>query len=725
MIESPPPGPAPAGDVPHPPPPPASAGRLGFTGADIPPGDVYDKCVRCGLCLPTCPTYVETLVETSSPRGRIALIKSVAEGYLDLTSPGFVHQMSECLDCRACEAVCPSGVEYGQLLEPARTQVQRSKGSSQPWHERLIRTATIGALFANMGLMRLVATLLRFYQRSGIQAALRGSGLLRALGLEKLEAMAPRVSRRFFVPRGQRWAALGRRKTTAFMHAGCVMHVAFADVDEATVRVLQRAGCDVLAPSDQGCCGAITIHAGDMDRGRALAKRNIAAFERSGADVYVINAAGCGSALKEYGHLFAADPQWHERAVAFSSRVRDVLELLDEIGISPELGPIDAVVTYQEPCHLAHAQRITAAPRRLLAQIPGLELREMRESSLCCGSAGIYNVTQPEMAERLGRRKIERIAEVVAADRRDRESRVRAADRQRAPRRRQPRRREAHRHPARRVVRELQVFDERRPAQRRFQRRIAFERTQQPGDPEQAQDLAFRDDERDAAALLLRPPLTADQGAQARRVDEFEPAEVDDHLVHAALERFDEGSAHGRRGRDVEGARQFDHLRTRFGRPHVDREVFAAGHPHSSSLVFAPLGDGAVLEAHHGAPGAFAPRIGRAFDRKSIHDCDQRSLTDEGVDVESPSGTIPKEPRPAFGDRLPSGDRFAPRLSIDAVRPEMCGREVGVARPPGREEPFERSPIHPRAVRAGRAAAPRRAKVALPARSMLPACCEC
>jgi glycolate oxidase iron-sulfur subunit len=191
------------------------------------------------------------------------------------------------------------------------------------------------------------------------------------------------------------------------------MHVAFAEWNEASVRVLTRAGVEVVVPREQGCCGAITIHAGEMDRGRELAKRNIAAFERSGADVYVINAAGCGSALKEYGQLFGTDPAWHDRALAFSAKVRDITEFLDEIGLGPGLGALDAVVTYQDPCHLAHAQRITAAPRRLLAQIPGLEIREMNESSLCCGSAGIYNVTQPEMAGRLGRRKVEHVIEVA------------------------------------------------------------------------------------------------------------------------------------------------------------------------------------------------------------------------------------------------------------------------------------------------------------------------
>ena len=386
-----------------------------FVAPDVPPDDVFNRCVRCGLCLPTCPTYVETLVETSGPRGRIALIKAVAEERLDLLSPGFVHQMSECLDCRACEAVCPSGVEYGRILEPARTQVVRAMAPAQSWWARLGRAVLIGELFGNMGMMRAAARLLAFYQRSGLRDLVRASGILRLAGLQDVEALAPRISSRFFIPRGQRFTpSPGAPRATAFLHAGCIMHVAFAEWNEATVRVLGAAGVEVVVPRDQGCCGAITIHAGEMPRGRELAKRNIVAFERSGADVYVINAAGCGSALKEYGELFHDDPDWHDRAVAFSSKVRDVLEYLDEIGL-PEgaLGPLQGIVTYQDACHLAHAQRITAAPRRLLASIPGLEIREMAESSLCCGSAGIYNVTQPEMSQRLQRRKVERIVEVA------------------------------------------------------------------------------------------------------------------------------------------------------------------------------------------------------------------------------------------------------------------------------------------------------------------------
>jgi glycolate oxidase iron-sulfur subunit len=341
------------------------------------------------------------------------LIRAVAEGQLDLTSPGFMHQMSECLDCRACEAVCPSGVRYGELLEPARTQIVRATAPTRSPSASFGRSVLIGTLFSQLWFMRLVASFMRFYQRSGLQAFARSSGILRALRLDELEALAPRMSSPFFVAAGQRFSAQGTRKATAFLHAGCIMHVAFADWNEASVRVLNRAGIDVIVPADQGCCGAITIHAGEMDRGRALAKRNIASFERSGADVYVINAAGCGSALKEYGQLFHEDPAWHERAVAFSAKVRDITEYLDQVGVGPGLGNVNAVVTYQDPCHLAHAQRITAAPRRLLAQIPGLEIREMEESSLCCGSAGIYNVTQPEMAGRLGRRKVQHVLDVT------------------------------------------------------------------------------------------------------------------------------------------------------------------------------------------------------------------------------------------------------------------------------------------------------------------------
>jgi glycolate oxidase iron-sulfur subunit len=378
---------------------------------------VYNKCVRCGLCLPTCPTYLETMTETSGPRGRISLIKAVDEERLDLLSPGFVHQMSECLDCRACAAVCPSGVQYGELVEAARAQIEKATAPRRGILARFTRWFVLQALFGNLRLMRIAAALMRFAQRSGLQALARNTGLVKLMGLQEAEAIAPPISSDFFVPRNQRYEAENAERTV-FLHAGCVMHVAFADWDRATVRVLQRNGCTVLVPEDQGCCGAIAVHAGELDFGRELAKRNIASFERSGAEYYIINAAGCGSTLKEYGHLLKEDPAWAERAAAFSARVRDVLEFLDEIGLAPDMGIVRATVTYQDACHLAHAQRITAPPRRLLMQIPGVTLREMNESSVCCGSAGIYNVTEPEMAKRLGHRKAENViaaqADIVA-----------------------------------------------------------------------------------------------------------------------------------------------------------------------------------------------------------------------------------------------------------------------------------------------------------------------
>jgi glycolate oxidase iron-sulfur subunit len=348
------------------------------------------------------------LTETSSPRGRISLIKSVAEGHLDLLSPGFVHQMSECLDCQACEAVCPSGVHYGALIENARAQVERAQAPTRSPAQRFFRSALLLGLFAHLDRMRALASIVRFAQRTGLETLARRLGIVRLLGLEAAAAMAPRISDTFFVPSDQRYETKNA-KAIAFLHVGCVMQVAFARVHEASVRVLQRAGCTVVVPADQGCCGAIAVHAGERDFSRELARRNISAFERSGADVYVVNAAGCGSALKEYDELLAEDPRWAQRAKRFVSRVRDITEVLDGLELDTNIGRLDVSVTYQEPCHLAHAQRVTGAPRRLLQRVPGLRLIEMNESSICCGSAGIYNLTQPEMADRLGRRKIEHL----------------------------------------------------------------------------------------------------------------------------------------------------------------------------------------------------------------------------------------------------------------------------------------------------------------------------
>lgn len=367
----------------------------------------YDACVRCGLCLPACPTYLETRTETSGPRGRISLIKAVDEGRLDLLSPGFVGQMSECLDCRACEATCPSGVPYGAMLEEMRARIEHAGGSSRTPLQQRRRRFLLDRVFGDLRLMRLLASLARFAQRLHLE------WIGRILGFGELIDKAPRIPDHFFIAANQR-VDVANAAGTAFLHTGCVMHVLFPNVHEASMRMLARAKLNVTVPADQGCCGAIAVHAGEPETARNLAKRNIAAFERSGADVYVVNAAGCGSTLKEYGRLFEDDPAWRARAEHFSSRVRDITEVLDAMDLGHRVKMIDAVVTYQEPCHLVHAQRVSAAPRRLLARVPGLRLVEMPESAVCCGSAGTYSLTEPEMSARLQARKVANIDTTAA-----------------------------------------------------------------------------------------------------------------------------------------------------------------------------------------------------------------------------------------------------------------------------------------------------------------------
>lgn len=379
----------------------------GFSGTDQPDASIYNACIRCGLCLPSCPTYLETMTETSGPRGRISLIKDVAQSRLDLRSSGFVEQMNQCLDCRACEAVCPSGVRYGQLVETARAQIRRVERSQESASRRFARTLLLRRLFGDLRLMRAAAALLRFVQQT------RLTSLAPLVGLGNVAKLAPPIPSSRFAARGQLFEAVNPRGV-AFLHAGCVMPVAFGNVHEATVRMLRRAGLSVTVPAAQGCCGAIAAHAGEPDFARELAKRNIVAFEQSAADVYVVNAAGCGSALKGYGELLAEDPEWANRAREFSKRVRDVSEVLDAMELGPAPRTIDATITYQEPCHLVHAQRVSAAPRRLLALIPGLRFVEMDESAVCCGGAGIYNLTEPEMAARLQRRKVAAIGRTGA-----------------------------------------------------------------------------------------------------------------------------------------------------------------------------------------------------------------------------------------------------------------------------------------------------------------------
>lgn len=392
-----------------------------FSAQDKPSSDIINTCVHCGLCLSSCPTYRETGLEMSSPRGRIYLMKAVDEGRIGLESEVFQEQMSQCLNCRACEAVCPSGVQYGAILEASRAQVEQAKAQAgaaspapagqpigpRPLWQRLLRGAVFGALFKDMRLFRAFSASMRLYQQSGAQWLARRSGLLKLIGMDATETMLPPISGRFTVPQGQIFPAEGQRRATVAVLTGCIMGTAFANVHEATIRVLQKNGCEVILPPGQGCCGALHTHGGDLDGGRELARRNIEAFEGLGVEAIVVNAAGCGSTMKEYGHLLHDDRAWHARGEAFSAKVKDIHEFLAGIELNRAgLGRLEVSVTYQEPCHLAHAQRISVQPRTLLKAIPGLDLREMHESALCCGSAGIYNVTQPQMALQLGARKV-------------------------------------------------------------------------------------------------------------------------------------------------------------------------------------------------------------------------------------------------------------------------------------------------------------------------------
>ncbi len=397
--------------------PPAAPGGLARDGLapDVagPLAAEYEnmlRCIRCGLCLSVCPTYQLTLLEEESPRGRIAMARALVEGHLPITSDLVTHAES-CLLCEACTAICPAGVRMEELGVPLRAVLAREAPGSTL--ARVVQRLSFGTL-ADMRRLRGVVTLLRLYQRTGLQALVRGSGLLALFGLAEVETYLPPLDAPFLVPSGQTWEPAGPPRARVALFAGCVMSTVFAETDRATARVLAANGAQVTVPPGQGCCGALHAHGGDREGARALARQNIAAFEASGQDAIVVNAAGCGAMLKEYGHLLADDPAWATRAAAFAQRVRDFAEFLAAIGPVPPPGRVEATVTYQDPCHLAHAQRVRRQPRALLAQVPGLRLVEMAEADLCCGSAGVYNLTHPETATQLQARKLANVAATEA-----------------------------------------------------------------------------------------------------------------------------------------------------------------------------------------------------------------------------------------------------------------------------------------------------------------------
>jgi glycolate oxidase iron-sulfur subunit len=370
----------------------APARASGFSGSDRPSYDDYARCVHCGLCLNHCPTYKLWGLEADSPRGRIRQIVLVEEGRLPL-GVSFVRHIDRCLDCRACETACPSGVEYGKLVEAARAQIEQHY--PRPFLSRLAREIVFRRLLPYPKRIALLASLLRIYQRSGLHSLARASGLLRLLGLADRERLLPPIDQEFFFSQiGRTFPAAGRRRARVALFAGCIAQVSFTALHEATIRVLTANGCEVVVPHGQLCCGALAQHAGVVDVVRSLARINLDAFLREDFDAVITNAAGCGSTLKEYEQLFTAGSPEHEKARAFRSKMRDVTEFLAELGLIAPLVPLSLRVTYQDSCHLVHGQKVREAPRRLIRAIPGVELTEMAMSDYCCGSAGIYNVTE-------------------------------------------------------------------------------------------------------------------------------------------------------------------------------------------------------------------------------------------------------------------------------------------------------------------------------------------
>jgi glycolate oxidase iron-sulfur subunit len=389
--------------------PTEKTGASAFDRLDPPDTELYLDCVHCGFCLPTCPTYLVLGNEMDSPRGRIWLIRSAAEGKIGIAD-SFAKHMNLCLLCRACETACPSGVKFGFLMEAARGQLERHY--RYPPADRRFRDLILHT-FTDLGRLRTISGFLRFYQRSGLQKLVRASGILRAFGrLGEAEALLPTVpDPRLRTELPEILPARGEKRGRAGLLTGCVQRFFFAHVNSATARVLSENGYEVVVPRDQGCCGSLLVHEGEREQAKELARKTIDTFDRASVDVIVVNAAGCGSVMKEYWELLHGDPVYAEKATAFSRKVRDVSQLLAQVPLNGRLRPVRRTVTYHDACHLAHGQRVRQEPRTILKAIPELRFVELQESDVCCGSAGVYNLLYPEVARQFLDRKIERIKE--------------------------------------------------------------------------------------------------------------------------------------------------------------------------------------------------------------------------------------------------------------------------------------------------------------------------
>jgi glycolate oxidase iron-sulfur subunit len=380
--------------------------------------EVANDCVHCGFCLPACPTYQLWAEEMDSPRGRIYLVNQILDG-AELT-PAAAEHFDRCLGCMACMTACPSGVQYDQLIEAARvwTEETRPAGPARADGNRTVRDraarAAIFALFPYPERLRAMTRPLRAAQRTGLDRRLARSSLPGRLSpaLGAALKLAPSASAATRLP--ERVAARGPRRAVVGMLTGCVQSVFFPQVNAATARVLAMEGCDVIIPRGQGCCGALSLHSGREAEAAAFARRTIEAFEQAGVDAVVVNSAGCGSAMKEYERLLSGDPDWSGRAAAMSARVRDLSEFLAELGPAAPRHPLPVTAAYHDACHLGHAQRITRQPRELLRAIPELSLVELPDAGTCCGSAGVYNLLQPEAASELGARKAQAVLDAGA-----------------------------------------------------------------------------------------------------------------------------------------------------------------------------------------------------------------------------------------------------------------------------------------------------------------------
>jgi glycolate oxidase iron-sulfur subunit len=385
-------------------------GAIGYDTHHPPSHELIDKCVHCGFCLPVCPTYVLWHEEMDSPRGRIYLMKMVADGTANI-SETWVNHFDACLGCMACVTACPSGVEYGKLIEATRAQIERRY--TRPAAEKRFRRLLF-SIFPRPDRLRALLLPLRLYQKAGLQSLVRRAGIpkLFPARFRAMEALLPQVPAQETLP--ELIPAQGERRRRVGLLLGCVQRVLFPQVNAATARVLAAEGCEVVAPKAQPCCGALLVHAGEEEHAVHLARQTIDVFEKAQVDAVIINAAGCGSNVKEYGHLLRDDPEYAERAKAFAAKCRDVSEFLAELEPRATCHALPLRVAYHDACHLQHAQGVRLQPRTVLGRIPQLKLLEIPEAAICCGSAGIYNLVQPEAATELGDRKASHIAALEA-----------------------------------------------------------------------------------------------------------------------------------------------------------------------------------------------------------------------------------------------------------------------------------------------------------------------